>query len=127
MGTTPHHLGPKGKIIQKSSQYQLDVALQPQLENIASDFSTTNLTQYVLIVYDKLLNPRKAGKDSGNPSPTVSLVYDKLLKPRKAGKDSGNPSPTVSLAEKLLERTKNAGIVATTLKANELNRDFCKL
>ena len=54
----------------------------------------------------------------------VLIVYDKLLNPRKAGKDSGNPSPTVSLAEKSLERTKNAEIVATTLKANELNRDL---
>ena len=47
-----------------------------------------------------------------------------MVKQRVIGKDTARASPTVSLAEKTLERTKNAEIVATTLKATELNRDM---
>ena len=54
----------------------------------------------------------------------VLIVYDKLLKARVIGKDCASASLTVSLAEKTLERSINAEIVSTTLKATELNREI---
>ena len=53
------------------------------------------------------------------PVQVLLCLYDKLLKAKVTGKDSAFASPTVSLAEKSLERTKNAEIVAATLKAKE--------